>query len=180
MRISAFFISSLLILAASLSAQPGTHDPSSQLEAMAKLDFLVGTWEGPGWMQRGPGEPHRSLGTETVEKRLGGLVLVIEGTHRDAESKKIVHHALAIIDWDEGEEQYRFRSFLSDGRSTDAWGYFEDGKFFWSPGAPPGMKIRYGIALTESGEWFEEGEMSRDEGKTWNKFFEMRLQRTGS
>jgi len=41
----------------------------------------------------------------------------------------------------------------------------------------PSPASRYTIAISESGRWDEVGEYSRDEGKTWTQFFEMRVQR---
>lgn len=177
---ASILLCTLCLLPLVLCAQPPAHDPGPQKEAMAKLAFLVGSWEGEGWIQMGPQTRHHSIGTETVESRLDGLILVIEGRHKDPETGKVVHHAFATVDWDEDAGQYRFRSLLSDGRAADSTGHFEEGNFVWSPGSPPGSEIRYVIHETEAGEWFEVGEMSRDGGKTWSQFFEMKLHRTGS
>jgi hypothetical protein len=36
--------------------------------------------------------------------------------------------------------------------------------------------MRFTVRLNEKGQWFEVGEFSRD-GKAWQKFFEMTLER---
>jgi len=52
---------------------------SGQRVEMKKLDWLVGHWKGTGWMQMGPQGRKEFTITETVEGKLDGLVLVIEG-----------------------------------------------------------------------------------------------------
>ena len=61
----------LFSLAAALSAQaPGP--PAAQLAEMKKLDFLVGQWQGAGWMEFGPGQRREFTGAENVETKAGG------------------------------------------------------------------------------------------------------------
>lgn len=165
------------------TAQPGrppAPDAAKLREAMKPFLPAVGKWRGEGWMQMGPGEPQRAVSEETVEMRLDGLVLVVEGLHHaklaDGTAGKVVHHALAIISADPAGG-FRFSTFLADGRAADARGNWENGKFVWAPPAPPGRQIRYVIDWTVADRWSEIGEMSTD-GTTWTKFFEMNLSRT--
>src|SRR5688500_19523768 len=51
-------------------------------EAMKRLDFMIGTWEGTGTMQGPPGHDNSFKITEKVESRVLGLVLVVEGLGR--------------------------------------------------------------------------------------------------
>ncbi len=163
--------------------RPPAPDVTKLREAMKPFLPAVGHWRGEAWMQMGPGEPQRSVSDETVEMRLDGLVLVVEGLHHaklaDATAGKVVHHALAVVSADSPDSTggYRFISFLDDGRSADARGNWENGKFVWAPPAPPGRQIRYVIDWTVADRWSEIGEMSTD-GSTWTKFFEMNLTRT--
>jgi len=164
------------------TAQPGrppAPDAAKLREEMKPFLPAVGHWRGEGWMQMGPGEPQRAVSKEKVEMRLDGLVLVVEGLHHaklaDSTAGKVVHHALAVVSADPAGG-YRFSTFLADGRSADARGKWENGKFVWSPPAPPGREIRYIIDWTVADRWFEIGEMSTD-GTTWTKFFEMNLTR---
>ncbi len=165
------------------AAQPGrppAPDAGKLREAMQPFLPAVGKWRGEGWMQMGPGEPQRAMSEETVEMRLDGLVLVVEGLHHaklaDGTAGKVVHHAFAIASADPAGG-YRFSTFLADGRAADARGNWENGKFVWAPPAPPGRQIRYVIDWTVADRWSEIGEMSTD-GTTWTKFFEMNLTRT--
>lgn len=145
------------------------------LEAMQKLSDLVGRWEGAGWMQRGPGEPDKTLSTETVESRLGGRILVVEGLHHAQEDpSQVVHHALGVISYDEAAGHYKFRTYLANGRGGEHEMRLEGDDILWFIETPQG-KIRYTIRI-EDGMWHEIGEMSRD-GETWRKFFGMDLQK---
>lgn len=165
--------------AASQPGRPPAPDAVRLREAMKPFLPAVGKWRGEGWMQMGPGEPQRAVSEETVEMRLDGLVLVVEGLHHaklaDGTAGKVVHHALAIASADPAGG-FRFSTFLADGRAADARGNWENGKFVWAPPAPPGRQIRYVIDWTVADRWSEIGEMSTD-GTTWTKFFEMNLSR---
>ena len=164
------------------AAQPGRPpmpDVAKLREAMQPFRPAVGHWRGESWMQMGPGEPQRSIGEETVEMRLDGLVLIVEGLHHaklaDGSAGKVAHHALAIASADP-DGGFRFSTFLADGRAADARGNWENGKFVWTPPAPPGRQMRYIIDWSVADHWTEIGEMSTD-GTTWTKFFEMNLTR---
>ena len=165
--------------AASQPGRPPAPDAVRLREAMKPFLPAVGKWRGEGWMQMGPGEPQRAVSEETVEMRLDGLVLVVEGLHHaklaDGTAGTVVHHALAIASADPAGG-FRFSTFLADGRAADARGNWENGKFVWAPPAPPGRQIRYVIDWTVADRWSEIGEMSTD-GTTWTKFFEMNLTR---
>ena len=68
-------ISSCFSLVALLAQTPA----SGQRVEMKKLDWLVGHWKGTGWMQMGPQGRKEFTITETIQGKLDGLVLVIEG-----------------------------------------------------------------------------------------------------
>ena len=162
----------LCLLPASMLGQtPG----SSQREAIKKLDFLVGQWKGDAWIQLGPGERHTAVQTESVQTKLNGVLLLIEGLGK--ERGVTVHDALAVVSYDEGKGQYRIRAYRSDGTSVDAEAEVTQGGLQWGFDDPRAGTIRFTIKLTDSGQWHEIGESSRD-GKTWYKFLEMNLHRT--
>ena len=109
---------------------------------------------------------------------MDGAALVIEGVHREARSGLVQHHAVGTIAWDATTNDYRMLSALSDGRT----GAFpmklrEDGRLVWTIAPQRGPTMRYTITLEPPGTWREEGEMSRDAGVTWVKFFDMSLKR---
>lgn len=150
----------------------------AQREAMKKLNGWVGTWKGSGWAQRGPTEKHEFQVTETVQPKIGGLVLLVEGlgTRLDPSSNKetIGHNAMAMVSYDEKGKRYRFRSQSMQGRSGDDELKVIDGGFEWGfKEETAGITLRFTIRLDDK-TWVESGEMSRD-GKNWNKFMEMKL-----
>ena len=170
----------LVLLPLSASEQqdaPEAPAADPGLEAMARLGALVGRWQGSGWMRRGPGEPHYTSSLETVEARLGGRVLLVEGVHhaRDDPSR-VVHHAFGVISYDPASGHYRLRTHLADGRGGDHEMRLEGDDILWFLDTPRG-KIRYTIRIRD-GEWHEIGEHSAD-GESWQEFFGMDLKRTG-
>jgi hypothetical protein len=157
---------------------PAPPDPTAQREAMARLGFLVGEWEGEGWISRGPDQRETFRSWERVQVKLGGTVLLVEGLHKAMEDGRVVHDALAMISWHPEEGRYRVDSYLANGRGGVFPGELEDGAFTWTPSVPGGPRIRYTFRLDEEGRWFETGEISTD-GQGWRQFFEMRLVKKG-
>jgi hypothetical protein len=151
-------------------------------EKMKVFANWIGRWQGEGSMQMGPGEPRKSKVDEHIESRLDGMVLLVEGIGKAQDATKqetIVHHALAILSYDKNTEQYKFRSYLKDGRSTDAWlKPTGENTFQWGFDIPGRGKTRYSIVLDPARRtWDETGEFSQD-GTTWMKFFSMHLTKT--
>jgi hypothetical protein len=147
---------------------------------MKKIDFLVGQWRGEGWMEFAPGQRRTFKGTEVVQSKLDGLLLTIEGLHRgtvgDKGEEVVVHNAFAVVSYDAKAKRYRFQAFTSRGNSEDAEAKVSEGQLVWGMKVPQFGDVRYTIKLDDKGRWFEIGEVSRD-GKTWQQFFEMTLQR---
>jgi hypothetical protein len=166
----------LLSLAlAAIEPSQSPPKPSPPTEAMAALSALEGRWAGEGWMRQGPGEPQSFRGQETVEKRLAGQLLTIEGIHRAGQPEHVVHHAFAVISYNASTGRFRFLSFLADGRAGDYEGQLKDGAFVWGFENPQQGQVRFTIRVSNE-EWHEIGEATRD-GLQWSQFFEMKLRR---
>jgi len=163
-----------------LRAQHGAPPP---IEQMKKLSFLHGRWEGTGTMSRGPGTEQAARVVETVQPKLGGAILLVEGIGHTgapgAADEKVVHHALGVISFDPDTNQYRMRAYRADGRFVDPTIVVEDKRIIWTFADPRAGTIRYTITINDKGQWHELGEMSRDGGKTFSPFFEMTLDRKG-
>jgi hypothetical protein len=148
----------------------------AQRTEIKKLEMMIGRWEGSGWMQRGPGAPETFKGGETVQRKLDGLALLVEGRFLDKDGK-VGHETLAVIAYDAKEKAYKFKTYLATG----AQGLFDlkliEGGWMWSI-EHPGMMTRYTAKFTGD-TWLEIGEFSRDGGKTWVKNFEMTLKKVG-
>lgn len=166
----------LAMLPASFNAQSLA---TAKIDEMKKLEFLVGNWQGEGWMEFAPGERRKASVTETVQSKLGGRVFIIEGLGKakfpNRAEEVVVHNAFAFLYFDQTAKRYVMRAFLANGNAVDADTNFQDGVFEWSMQIPQG-KIRYKVRLNDQGQWVETGEMSQD-GKSWRQFFEMTLNR---
>ncbi len=91
-------------LAASAQQEPRSRAmaPDTQIAdqraAISRLDFMLGTWTGSGWMMLGPGQRAEFNQTETVQKKLEGTLITIDGDGRDKSNPdRIVHNAFAGI-----------------------------------------------------------------------------------
>lgn len=160
------FLLTILAAAATPAADPA-------LEAMKRLPALEGRWEGEGWIRMGRGEPTKFVGQERVELRLDGRVMIIEGRHLLPDRSQVVHHALAVVTWDEDAKQYRFRSQVANSGAGDHRGYMEDGAFVWENDSPSGL-IRFVIRV-DGDRWHEVGHIRRND--RWYPMFEMTLHR---
>ncbi len=165
----------LLVLAFAWPAAAEPSSPAARAE-MAKIAQMAGRWKGGGWIDL-PAGRNFSASEETIEMRLDGAALLIEGRHTDPRSGVVNHHALAIIAWDEARREYRFMSALAAGRTGYFPGRLEGKSFIWTIAVPNGPVSRFTISLDDPDKWREVGEQSRDGGATWTKFFEMNLER---
>jgi hypothetical protein len=152
-------------------------DASASVAAMERLAFMVGRWRGEAWMQRGQQRVQTQM-TETVERKLGGSVFLVEGLGvipgQDGGAARTVHNALAVVAFDPQSKGYVLRSWIATGQ----WGDFVltpiEGGVQWTREVPGG-RIR-NTAHINATEWHEIGEFSRD-GATWTQIMEMRLRR---
>jgi hypothetical protein len=177
-----FFLTTA-ILAGSL-ASPAQQEPRrppvapdtqlfEQRTAMRRLDFMLGTWTGSGWMMLGPGQRAEFNQTEVVQRKLDGTLLTIDGDGRDKNnSDRIVHNAFAVFTYNPETKQFRFQPFLA-GQQLDLSPTVSAHGWAWGFDAPYG-KTRFTLDFAD-GNWHEIGEFSRDGGQTWMKNFEMTL-----
>ncbi len=168
----------VLLTAATGWGQEGKGPAAQQQEAMKKLNFLLGEWKGESWMEFVPGQKYASVGTETIQSKLGGLLLVVEGVHKRKGDDKgeVVHGAYGVISYDEKAKRYRIQAYTHRGSYTEAEVKVGDGQLEWGFNIPKFGDVRYTITVNEKGQWFEIGEVSTD-GKQWRRIFEMKLER---
>ena len=128
-------------------------------------------------MQRGTERVQTTM-TETVERKLGGVVLQVEGLGvipgADSTPQRVVHHAFAIISFDPQAKTYGLRSYIASGQFGDFAVSLVPGGVSWSREVPGG-RVR-NTARIADGLWHEVGEFSRD-GVDWVQIMEMRLHR---
>jgi len=163
----------MLIISASATAQD--HSKIAR-EKMGKLAFMAGRWKGEALVSQRGGPPIKVNQEEKIEWQLDSLILSFEGIgRRQSEPDKVSFHAFAVVNYNITTQSYNMRSFLMDGKQTDAF-FTEVGenKFDWGFDVPGG-KIVYHITLDPTNKkWNEKGEFSPD-GKQWYPTFEMNL-----
>jgi len=171
MKFTIFFmlITGFLGLTA-MAQEPNTAE--AKRAEMKKLEKMIGQWKGSGWIQQGP-KRETFTGTENVQKKLDGLALLIEGKFVDPQGK-VVHETLAAMSYDDKAAIYRMRTYLISGLSGEYDLKIAGDGYEWGFQTPGGT-IKYLIQITPT-NWTESGEFSRD-GKSWMKFFEMKLDR---
>lgn len=169
--IKKILLSAIVLLAGfiSVSAQ---MTPNIELlrSEVKKLDSMIGKWQGSGWIQQGE-KRETFTGTETVQRKIDGLALLVEGKFSNPEGK-VIHETMAVLSYNSKDSKYNFRTYLANGVSGEHEFKLTTDGYQWGFGFPNGM-IRYNIK-TANDVWFETGEYSKD-GKTWLKFFEMKL-----
>ncbi|MBL7994329.1 hypothetical protein JNM05_03060 [bacterium] len=154
-------------------------DNTVQIAEMKKLAGFIGDWNGNGWIEYRPGQRSEFKGKETILPKLSATVIHIEGVHTSNIKGQdvVVHDALGIISFDPVAQQYRFRSYLATGISQDIeLKIVSENKFEWGFGDDKRGHFLFTIDLSDSDIWIETGMKSAD-GVTWQKFFEMRLER---
>jgi hypothetical protein len=158
-------------------AKAKENTPPNMIEAkraeMKKIDRFVGRWGGSGWIRQGKTREN-FVGTEDVRRKIDGLALLVEGNYKN-KAGKIIHETLAVLTPNLKTKNFDFQTYLANGIS----GLYElkTSGTGWQWGFSfPGGAMRYNIKI-ESDVWTEIGEMSRDDGKTWTRFFEMNLKK---
>src|SRR6185436_7651727 len=107
-------LSTVTIISLIAGEQPTAKE--IQRREMKKLEWLVGHWKGTGWMERGPQGRREFTQTETIEAKLDGLVLVIEGLGKAKEDGSTVHTALAFVSYDARAKTFRWHAFTPEGQ----------------------------------------------------------------
>jgi hypothetical protein len=178
-RAAALAALSLLAAAPTIAREQGRPpEPTEQRAALKKLEFIAGKWKGEARQESAPGQWRAITQRETVELKLGGTLLIVEGlgTIRPPESKEdvVVFNAFATISYNAGEKKYTMQSFLMDGRRIEPWIEPVESGFDWGFDAPGDVKIRYRMRLNEKKQWHEVGDYKLP-NQEWHRFFEMTL-----
>ncbi len=169
----------LLACFAGLSIGSALAQPPSKVaqEQLKKLEYWQGDWKGEASIRKGPGEPTIVIQEEHIEFRLEGTILLIEGIGKSPADGSKNFNALAIINYDEDSNQFTMKSYLQEGKSTDAWfKIIADNHYEWGFDIPSG-KIKYTIIMDQANRtWNEKGAFSPD-GNNWMQFMEMNLKK---
>jgi hypothetical protein len=149
------------------------------VEAIQKLAGWVGEWKGSGWVATGAGEREEFTNIEKVQPKVGGSILLIEGhgtRKKESGAGVPIHEALAVLSYDQKTQRYRWRAHDIRGQALDVEAQLIDGGLRWGyRNEQAEVSIRFDIHI-DGNRWHEVGEVTRD-GKAWQKFLEMNLER---
>jgi hypothetical protein len=154
--------------------QQPTGPSVAELAAMKKLHFLVGKWEGTGWIQQGP-QRQETKGTEQVQVKLQGKALLVEGLFADVANGKVVHETMAVVTYDEKASKYRFNTYLYNRPNAEYELVLKDNGVAWQMKVGEGMFVDFTMGI-DKGDWLEIGEVTMP-GRPKMKFLEMRLKK---
>lgn len=162
----------------SIALGQGRPDPAqviaAQQEAMVRLSFMDGVWQGPAWTMLPSGDKHAITQTERIGPFLDGSVKVIEGRGYDQDGRS-TFNAFGTISYDPTTRAYTLHSYAQGHVGDFVLTPTADG-FTWE--IPAGaMTIRYSATIKD-GAWREFGDRVLP-GKEPIRFFEMNLKRMG-
>lgn len=163
------------------SALGSTAEPSAAVELqppLLPLARLAGEWEGEAEVLMPTGRRITLRQHERVVPRLGGAVLVVEGTGR-GESGEVEFNALGVFSVDAATGTVYLDAFTREGRHTRVAPTLLDDGFDWQVTPEAGPRLRYQMRFDDAGRWVETGEVSLDGGATWLPTFSMTLTRVG-
>lgn len=168
----------VLVAASSFIAPLQEQGPSpAEKAAIEKMSFLVGKWQGKGWVMEPSGAKAEYTGTETVQMKLSGKALLVEGEFKDGEGK-VRHQTLAVITYDTKSSKYLFRAYLFNQPEAVYDLVATDDGFTWEIKPNATTTVRFNMTGKAKKEWNETGEVFI-EGRPPMKFMEMNLKKVG-
>lgn len=173
-----------LIMLAVLSGPPavaqvdGTATPDAVQPAQA-LAFLLGEWEGTGWMLSPDGRRGEFSVRERVTPRASGYGVSLEG-HGSVfvgpdQQERTVHDAFALI-WAEPDGGFGMRTVVMQGHTLQVEPEITGNRLVWGFDAGPMGETRY-TTVVEDGVWTATGERRLPGEADWSQFLEMTLTR---
>ena len=115
-------------------------------------------------MMLGPGKRSEFNQTETVERKLEGSIIAIEGRGTDSkDANRVIHHAFATMAYDAPLGAHRMRAYKADGNYIDALTTVNpNGSVSGGFDMPKMGEVRFTMGLNAKGQWHEVGEVSPD------------------
>lgn len=145
-------------------SEPRDPDAEARVEAMDKLEPMIGEWEGPATVMS-PDGPVELTQHEMVERKLSGDMITVQGTGR-AEDGTVQFTAFAIVTYDLESQQYTWRAY-----SDQAQGHVletelrvqDNGDWEWTQPTPQGEIVN--STTFADGNWAETGTMTMSDGR---------------
>lgn len=179
MRRGSFLAAVLAVMSTYPAQGQGASALPSRQDAMKRFELWIGRWTGSGWSIDATGRRTEFDLSETVQPRVGGTVLLVEGqgTAKPGNGNIVVtHDGLSLFYYDEHTARYRWSGHELTAGTVDTEVTPVPGGLQWSIRAGgSGAAVRFTIRFDKNA-WHEVGEAGAD-GKTWSKFMEMNLER---
>ncbi len=171
-----FLTATLVIFTFVIKGQNLFQPSQTTLDSIDKISFLIGTWNGAGWIQTDT-QKLSFKQDEKIYKKANGTILQIEGLGKDTlDSTKLIHQAFDLIFFDAENGSYQMKSFRDNGTMVDGKVLFPDEHTIqWVFSNQDKGKVRYTISVQDR-ECIETGEMYVEDDN-WIKFFEMILKK---
>lgn len=153
------------------------NDSLNHKATIDKLDFMIGEWEGNGWMMTRNGKENAKI-NEKVQYKLENDIMVVEGLGTKTDSitneQKIVHNAFGIIFFDTKANSLMIDAYKEGESIQSKIEFIEEKIIQWKMDIPNQGKVKFTVDFSTNNKWIEIGEFSRD-GENWMKFLEMNL-----
>ena len=175
MKKTAIFTAIILFIGINFTnAQTGSIISQNPLD---KLSFMIGEWEGAGWMMTREGKQTSKI-LEKVECKLDCNIMIVEGlgTKIDSITKEtiVVHNAFGVLSFDAKSNSLSIRAYKKEGVTESKIEFIEEKIIQWNLDIPNGSKVRFTVDFKAENKWIEIGEFSRD-GVNWSQILGMEL-----
>ena len=154
-------------------AQQGNPLPVVQ-QKMKALEWVSGKWEGTAYLNgQGSSRQEVSHHLEFADQLNGTVLYLTEKAilHQDA-----LFENIGLLGYDVIQSRYSLQAYTNGGAKMDAYVEVFDNKMVWRIHAA-GNIYKYTAYLNDKGQWHQVGEVTADEGKSWQPFFESLLNR---
>ncbi len=189
----------MLLASLTLNGQVKLFSIDERQKQLFQLSWMVGEWEGSGWIDRGEEGRSEVSYTQAVRSKQNGLFLVLDGEVRRRGDLASECSVLRLLSYPFGAEYIKWQEYSSEngtermnearvsGRSVQV-GIPPINEELTRVGAGTFRKdlpvsiegwVRITISLNNKNEWIETWEMRRlsDTGDDWFRFFEVALSR---
>jgi hypothetical protein len=168
----------------SMNSRSTQNDEIDERAAMKKLDFVIGIWEGEGWLLASPDQRYPFSVTESYSYRCGGLLIDGEGRFRpqgvpeDAETNTM--YGLGMIYFDRPSGEYRMWHYGGTGSGfafTQKIGIDAERRALHYINIDArGETYKFGFTIDDEGILTARSERQKPDG-TWYVSMEFRMQR---
>lgn len=187
-------IGALFLALTSLGAPAGSAPPTPapladrpgavERAALAKMDFLVGEWEGEGWGLEPSGERSRFWVREVFRYRGDTDLMDMEGRFGailgDGSRAGEREYGLGFLTFDRASSEYRMWHYSSDGTVfTVTMEVDHEGRGMqYTRTSAGGTTYTFGLRVGADGVWVSRIDILLPDG-TWTQVMEFRMTRVG-